>query len=304
MPEPIPDFYSQAFQRNLGLIGNDEQEVLRRACVAVAGAGGVGGLHLLALARMGVGNFHLADFDTFEVSNFNRQFGASVDTIGRRKIDVMREMVHAINPEARVDLFHEGVQPDNVGRFLDGVHAVVDGIDFFAYDHRRLLFNTARQRGLYVLTSGPIGFGATLQIFSPTGMSFDTYFGIHDGMSEFDKFVAFATGLAPAILHRKYMDLSKVKLSAGRGPVVAAACMICSGLIATETVNILLRRRPVKAVPYYFQFDAFRQIYKKGYLALGARNPIQQIKRRLLRRTMRQLAAAQETRSSKNTTTV
>lgn len=295
MTERIPDFYDQAFQRNLGLIGTDEQDVLRRACVAVAGAGGVGGLHLLALARMGVGNFHLADFDTFEVSNINRQFGAFVDTIGRSKIEVMRDMVLGINPDARVTLFHEGIQPDNVGRFLDGVHAVVDGIDFFAYDHRRLLFNTARERGLYVLTSGPIGFGATLQIFSPTGMSFDSYFGIYDGMSDFEKFIAFATGLAPALLHRKYMDLSKVKLSAGRGPVVTAACMICSGLIATETVNILLRRRPVKAVPYYFQFDAFRQIYKKGYMAMGAKNPVQRLKRAILRRTMKQLAAQQST---------
>src|SRR6186713_2900679 len=86
VPDRSTDFYERAFQRNLGLISDDEQQVLRRACVAVAGAGGVGGLHLLALARMGIGRFHLADYDTFEVSNFNRQFGATVSSIGQSKI--------------------------------------------------------------------------------------------------------------------------------------------------------------------------------------------------------------------------
>ena len=285
------DFYHQAFQRNLGLIQEEEQERIRRARIAVAGVGGVGGLHLMALARMGVGNFHLADFDTFEVSNFNRQVGATMDTIGREKVEVMREMTLAINPQADVVLFREGVQPGNVQQFLEGVDVVVDGIDFFAFDSRRMLFNEARRKGLYVLTSGPIGFGSTLQIFSPGGMSFDEYFGIADGMSDFEKFVAFAVGIAPAVLHRKYMDLSKVKLSAGRGPVVASSCFLSSALVATEAVNVLLRRRPIKAVPHYFQFDTFLQVYRKGYLAGGAKNPMQALKRWILRRTMKRLAA-------------
>jgi molybdopterin/thiamine biosynthesis adenylyltransferase len=286
-----PDFYKQAFQRNLGLISGDEQEVLRTARVAVAGVGGVGGLHLLALARMGVGRFHIADFDTFEVSNFNRQFGATIDAVGREKIEVMFEMVRGVNPEAEVRLFRDGVQPDNVERFLEGVQVVVDGLDFFAIDHRRLLFNEARRKGIYVLTAAPVGFGSTLQIFAPEGMSFDEYFGMHDGMSEFEKLVAFATGLAPAVWHRRYMDLSKVRVSAGRTPVVASSCILSSALVATETVNIVLRRRPIKAVPYYFQFDMFLQKYRRGYLAFGARNPLQRLKRWILSRTMKRLAA-------------
>lgn len=294
MPEVPRDFYRAAFSRNLGLLSEDEQRVLRRSCVGVAGAGGVGALHLLALTRMGVGKFHLADFDTFEYTNFNRQFGAMVDTIGRKKIDVMKEMVQAINPEAEVVLFPEGVQPDNVASFLSGTQAVVDGIDFFAFDHRRMLFNEARRAGLHVLTSGPVGWGATLQVFSPTGMSFDEYFGMRDGMTEFEKFVAFAVGIAPAVLHRKYMDMSKIKVSAAQAPVVAAGCLLSSAIIATETINVLLQRRPVKAVPHYFQFDMYLQVYKKRYLAFGARNPLQAVKRAILRRTMKHLAGGQK----------
>jgi molybdopterin/thiamine biosynthesis adenylyltransferase len=256
----------------------------------VAGAGGVGGLHLLALARMGVGRFHLADYDTFDLSNFNRQFGATVDNVGRSKIEVMAEMVHAINPEAHIEMFHEGVQKDNIDRFLDKVGVVVDGIDFFAFDHRRMLFKDAQRKGIHVVTSGPVGFGSTLQIFGPGSMSFDDYFGMRDGMDDMEKFIAFATGLAPAVLHRKYMDLSKIKLTAGQAPVVASSCILSSGLVAFEAANILLKWRPVKAVPHYFQFDEYLRIYKKGYLVGGAKHPMQVLKRAILRRTMKALA--------------
>ena len=61
-----------AFSRTLGLITRGELDVLRDKTVAIAGLGGVGGSHLLTLARLGIGRFHLADFDTFGIENFNR----------------------------------------------------------------------------------------------------------------------------------------------------------------------------------------------------------------------------------------
>ena len=83
--------YHEAFSRNLGLVCASEQKDLRNARVAIPGLGGVGGSHLQALARMGVGAFHLADPDQFELVNFNRQAGASIQTVGRPKVDVMAE---------------------------------------------------------------------------------------------------------------------------------------------------------------------------------------------------------------------
>ena len=290
MSHVISDFYRQSFQRNIGLISEAGQARLAQSRVAVAGAGGVGGLHLLALARMGVGRFHIADYDHFEVSNFNRQFGATVDTVGHSKIEVMASMLRSINPDVDIRLFPEGFQSTNVDRFFDGVDVVVDGIDFFAFDHRRLLFHEARRRNLYVITSGPVGFGSTLQIFAPQGMSFDEYFGINDSMAEYDKLVAFAVGLAPAVLHRRYMDLSRVRVSAGQAPVVASSCVLSSGIVAFEAVNVMLGLRPIKAVPYYFQFDVYRQVYRRGYLWFGGRNPLQALKRAILRRTMAQFS--------------
>ena len=236
---------------------------------------------------MGIGNFNIADHDIFEPVNFNRQYGASLDTVGRSKTDVMRETALSINPLAGIKVFSEGIDGSNIDEFLEGVDLAVDAVDFFAIDARRLLFNKARDKGIYAVTSGPIGFGATLQVFSPTGMSFDEYFGISEGMDYVRKMIAFSVGLTPRPLHLGYMDLSKVDLRAGTGPSMASACALCANLVATAAVDILLNRKPVKAAPHYFQFDPYRQVYKKGYLFMGGRNPLQAFKRWFLRRKLR-----------------
>lgn len=73
--------YDLAFGRNIGWVTRDEQQALRAKRIAIAGLGGVGGSHLLTLTRLGVGAFHLADFDAFDVPNFNRQAGAMTSTL-------------------------------------------------------------------------------------------------------------------------------------------------------------------------------------------------------------------------------
>src|SRR5262245_52444072 len=106
--------YQEAFSRNLGWVTPDEQRLLRHKRVAIAGLGGVGGFHLLTLARLGVAQFSVADYDQFELPNFNRQVGATLTTLGRPKLDVLVEMARQINPEMEVRVFPEGVAQDNV----------------------------------------------------------------------------------------------------------------------------------------------------------------------------------------------
>lgn len=78
--------YAAAFSRNIGWVTEAEQQALRGKRVAIAGMGGVGGVHLLTLARLGIGAFNIADFDDFDIVNFNRQAGALVSTLGRPKV--------------------------------------------------------------------------------------------------------------------------------------------------------------------------------------------------------------------------
>jgi molybdopterin/thiamine biosynthesis adenylyltransferase len=278
------DFYRQAFIRNIGLISEAEQERLRNTCVAIAGLGGVGGLNLVTLARMGFGRFHIADLDTFETVNMNRQYGATAENLGRKKTDVMREVALGINPDIHLEVFEEGVQEENVDAFFRGVDVAVDGIDFFAMESRRMFFNEARKRGIHVVTSGPIGFGTILLTFAPDGMSFDDYFGLSKGMDATDKGIAFAIGVSPKLYARTYIDPGKVNFNQRYGPSVAPAICLSSGLVGIEVLKIVLGRGRVRAAPHYFQFDAYRQIYHRGYLWGGGRNALQVLKRWILKR--------------------
>ncbi|WP_372683951.1 ThiF family adenylyltransferase, partial [Desulfosarcina sp.] len=240
-----------------------------------------GGVHLVTMARTGVGRFHLADFDTFETANVNRQYGARVSDLGKPKLDVMIDQAIKINPYLKIKPFPDGVNEANIDAFLDGVDVVLDGLDFFQFDIRRQLFNRAREKGVYVITAGPMGFSSAMLIFSPhDGMSFDEYFNIVEGMSPEDQYLAFALGLAPRATHIRYMDLAKVDFGSKAGPSLNIACQICAGMAATEAVRILLDRGKVKPVPYFFQFDPYSQKYHKGKLQLGNRNPIQKVKMR------------------------
>lgn len=293
------DYYIQAFSRNIGLLTLAEQERLRRACVAIPGLGGMGGVAAATLARTGLGHFRLADFDEFEVVNMNRQYGATVHTLGHNKAKVMAEIILAINPEAEVAVFTEAIAEHNVDEFLAGADVVQDALDYFAPEARRLIFRRARAKGLYVVSAGPLGFSGAMLVFSPSGMSFDDYFDLRDGMSLEEKLIAFSIGVAPGGTHLAYIDPKSVDLEKGYGPSLGLACQIASGMAAAEIVNLLLQRRPVRAAPHYSQFDPYTMQYKTGTLWWGNRNPIQQLKRWYVKRfllkgkRLRSLAVAQ-----------
>jgi molybdopterin/thiamine biosynthesis adenylyltransferase len=284
--------YDEAFARHRGLLTVAEQERLRRSRVAIAGLGGVGGVHLATLARLGIGAFQIADPDRFELANFNRQHGAGMSTLGRGKAEVMADQARAINPDVQLDIFSEHITPANVADFLADVNVLVDGIDFFALEARRLLFREARRRGIWAVTAGPLGFSTSWLVFDPTGMSFDDYFDLHEGQDELEQLVAFAVGLAPRATHLGYLDLTQVDLKAGRGPSVGLACQLCAGVTAAEVVKILLGRGPVRAAPWYCQFDAYRQELRQGRLRWGNRHPWQRLKRWWLQGKLRQQTQA------------
>ena len=102
--------YDVAFSRNIGWVTHDEQTSLRNKRVAIAGCGGVGGLHSLTLARLGVGKLNISDFDQFDIHNMNRQSGAFVSTRDQDKIEVMSRMLLDINPELDIREFPKGIE--------------------------------------------------------------------------------------------------------------------------------------------------------------------------------------------------
>lgn len=287
-PVGAPAFsYEEAFSRHQGLLTPDEQQKLRSSRVAIIGMGGVGGVHLMTLTRLGIGKFTIADPDTYELANFNRQYGANIHTLGRKKVDVMAEEALAVNPELDIRTIDEPISAENVDEFLDDADLLVDGVDFFAIDARRLVFREARNRGLWAITAGPHAFGTAWMVFDPQGMSFDEFFDLHDGMDETDKIVAFSVGCVPSPLHLAYVDLKTYfRPGAKAGASLALACNIASGITGAYTAKILLDRPGVQPAPWYGHFDAYRQKLVTRKLRGGNRHPWQRAKRWWLKRQM------------------
>lgn len=272
-----PFNYDEAFSRNIGWLTRREQDALRHKRVAIAGLGGVGGIHLLTLCRLGIGKFHLADFDTFDLANFNRQAGATVGTLGQNKLDAMIRQARDINPELDITGFADGVTPDNLEAFLDGVDLYVDGLDFFAFEARQQVFAACAAKGIPAVTAAPLGMGAAVLNFLPGSMSFDDYFRLNDG-AEAEKPLRFLMGLAPARLQMGYLvDPSTVDLANRKGPSTIMACQLCAGVAATEALKILLGRGPLRAAPRGYHFDAFRNQLALTWRPGGNRNPVQRV---------------------------
>ena len=271
----LPFDYDDAFSRNLGWVTVDEQRQLSVKRVAVAGLGGVGGSHLLTLTRLGIGQFHIADFDRFALANFNRQAGATLSSIDRPKLEVLSEMALDINPGLRLGRFPLGVVEDGIDDFLQGVDLYVDGLDYFALDIRRKVFARCAELRIPAITAAPLGMGVALLNFLPGGMSFEDYFQL-EGLSPDEQAVRFLLGLSPRMLQLGYLvDRSRVDFAAKRGPSTVMACQLCAGFAATEALKILLKRGPVRAAPRGVHFDAYRYRFTRTWRPGGNSNPVQ-----------------------------
>ena len=288
-PQPSSDgfSYEEAFSRNLGWVTLAEQLRLRKSRVCIAGLGGVGGVYLLTLARLGVGAFSIADFDTYALANFNRQIGATVSSLNRPKIDVMLAMARDINPDLDVRVFNEGVDAGNLDAFLADGDVYLDGLDFFALDMRRRVFAACHAKGIPAVTVAPLGMGAALLNFVPGGMSFETYFQL-EGRTEHEQALRFLVGLSPAMLQMSYLvDPSRVDLARRRGPSSVIAVQLCSGIAAAQVLKLILRRGEVVAAPHGLHFDAFRNRLKHTWRPGGNRNPLQRLLLALATRRLR-----------------
>lgn len=117
------------FSRTELLIGKDGIEKLQNSKVAIFGIGGVGSYVVEALARAGIGSFILVDNDEICETNINRQIIATTKTIGRLKVDVAKERILDINPNAKIEIYKEFFMPESKEIFDSSVNYIVDAVD-------------------------------------------------------------------------------------------------------------------------------------------------------------------------------
>ena len=141
------------FQRLQLLIGDENFGKLGKSTVAVFGVGGVGSFAVEALARSGVGRLILIDKDNIDVTNINRQIHALSSTVGRSKVEVMRERIREINPAAQVDAIQKFFLPTEPVEdfFVCKFDYVVDAIDNLTA--KIFLVEECNRRGVKIISS-------------------------------------------------------------------------------------------------------------------------------------------------------
>lgn len=275
--------YARAFSRNIGWVTLAEQARLQQARIAIAGLGGVGGGHLLTLTRLGIGGFHIADFDEFELHNFNRQAGATLSHLQQAKCSTLARMAADINPELHLKTFPQGIDERSLDAFLSGIDIYVDSLDFFAVDIRRKVFAACAERGIPALTAAPLGMGTAFLAFLPGQMSFEQYFRL-EGQPRSEQLARFIAGLSPRMLQRGYLQVPEaVNFAKQAGPSTMMACDLCAGVMGTEVLKLLLKRGRTTAAPWGLHFDAYQQRYVKTWRPFGNANPLQRLLIHLIR---------------------
>lgn len=119
-----------AFSRTERIIGTENLQILKNSKVAIFGIGGVGSYVVEGLARSAIGSFILIDKDEIDITNINRQIHATTKTIGSSKVDVMKQRILDINPNAEVKIFKDLYHAENAEKMLSLDYSyVVDAID-------------------------------------------------------------------------------------------------------------------------------------------------------------------------------
>ncbi len=142
----------EQFVRTQLLLGKEKTQKIFKSSVAVIGLGAVGGFAVEMLARIGVGNLILADFDTVQVSNINRQILAMCSTVGKKKVELAKKRVSDINPKCNIKTFDVFVNTDTFDTiFEDKPDVVIDAID--SYNPKLRLLEYCYKNNIKIISS-------------------------------------------------------------------------------------------------------------------------------------------------------
>ena len=168
--------------RNLGLQALAIAPAIADRTVAFAGTGGAGGNLVLPFVRQNkVRRIKLIDFDVYDFPNLNSQVGAFHSTLRQSKVKVISDMLRDIDPDIDYVVLDERLTLENIDAFLDGVDVLMDCVDFQSPEIHLALNRRARERGIPVIFGAEVSGGARVIWFSPTGMTFEKYFGLKPG---------------------------------------------------------------------------------------------------------------------------
>lgn len=178
--------YWERVDRSLAWLGNTDeeqraaQEKLRGATVAVAGCGGIGGALAVRLARLGVLNLRVADPDSFDWTNINRQLGATRHTVGQNKAEVVAQLANDLAGDVTVEYFTDGITVENAEDFVRDADLVFDQMDFYLIKARYALHRAFRKvsNSPCILSAWCVGWGTSVYKYARDGQTIEEFYDL------------------------------------------------------------------------------------------------------------------------------
>ena len=229
--------YWEMLKRQMPLVSEAEQEKFKNARITVIGCGGIGGLTIEMLARMGIGELVLVDEDVFDLSNLNRQTLAAHTNIGQSKSEIAQKKVNEINPYVNVISYNEHVDESNIDKLIKDSRLVIDALDNILT--RVIVSRKAREYRIPFIHGAVHGTLGQITTFLPNTTSYEEMFNLPS-------------------LNRDLTDevMESLKnVTSGPPPVIGPTPNLVSCLEAMEAYKIITGIGKVTVSPKLLTFD-------------------------------------------------
>jgi molybdopterin/thiamine biosynthesis adenylyltransferase len=242
----LDESYWEMMTRQLPLVSKEEQEKFKSAKIAVIGCGGIGGAAIEMLARMGVGELVLADEDSFDLTNLNRQTLATFDDLNEDKSEVAARKVSTINPHVNVTSYKEHVGLDNIDEIIGNSNIVIDALDNIPT--RVIASRKSCEKRIPFIHGAIHGTMGQVSVFLPNTKSYEEMFNLPSRGKELTHEVIeslenIASGVPPAIgptpnLVGCLQAIEAYKMITGMGKVTVAPRVLTFDLLDFASFKI------------------------------------------------------------------
>lgn len=224
----------------------DGQLKLKQSRVLIVGLGGLGSPVALYLAAAGVGELHLADFDTVDATNLHRQILHDTASVGRTKVDSAIERIEALNPLVKVVPLRTALDADSLGPAVAAVDLVLDCTDNFAI--REAVNGACVAAGKPLVSGAAIRLEGQLSVFDPRVASSPCYHCLYGHGSEAELTCSEAGVAGPLVgLVGSLQALEALKLLAGFGEPLVGRLLLIDAL-SSRFRELKVKRDPACAV--------------------------------------------------------
>jgi molybdopterin/thiamine biosynthesis adenylyltransferase len=286
------DYYDERTNRNIGWISRDEQEIVRNSTVGIAGTGGMGGLVAATLVRLGVGTVKIADCENFDISNINRQFGATRNTVAKSKAIETARMLREIADDTTIIIYPQGITKDTVDHFVTDCYVVCDLVEFWVIYERIMLHQKCRNQNIPILVCDTVGHRTNIFYYTRESMILEEVFDMtlkeaqnvtekmHAGtLSSLEKknlmniiLRAFVPEVPEYSTDNNYSTrdiVLKRLLETGQASIIATNPPMASGFLSNHILFELLKKSAIARkkthvvpMPGYVSFDALESEVK------------------------------------------